>query len=119
MGRTGRTPPSDIDLELCTIRVDRQLIEQLGGGSAFGPSKSRAGKRAVPFSDIIRADLREHLERFASEDDEALVFTSPDGYADAAQQLLPPCLAARSGQGRPSGCPLSRLAAYRKHPDQF
>ena len=71
--------PSDIDLELCTIRVDRQLIEQLGGGSAFGPPKSVAGRRAVPFSDIIRADLREHLERFASEDDEALVFTSPMG----------------------------------------
>jgi integrase len=71
--------PSDINLELCTIRVDRQLIEQLGGGSAFGPPKSSAGKRAVPFSDIIRADLREHLERFASGDDEALVFTSPMG----------------------------------------
>jgi integrase len=71
--------PSDINLELCTIRVDRQLIEQLGGGSAFGPPKSRAGKRAVPLSDIIRDDLREHLERFASGDDEALVFTSPMG----------------------------------------
>ncbi len=71
--------PSDIDLDLCTIRVDRQLIEQLGGGSAFGPPKSGAGRRAVPFSDIIRADLREHLERFVSEDDEALVFTSPLG----------------------------------------
>ena len=71
--------PGDIDLELCTIRVDRQLIEQLGGGSAFGPPKSVAGRRAVPFSDIVRADLREHLERFVSEDDEALVFTSPMG----------------------------------------
>jgi integrase len=69
----------DIDLELCTIRVDRQPIEQLGDGSAFGPPKSRAGKRAVPFSDIIKDDLREHLQRFASEDDEALVFTSPMG----------------------------------------
>jgi hypothetical protein len=28
--------PSDIDLELWTIRVDRQLIEQLGGGSPSG-----------------------------------------------------------------------------------
>ena len=41
--------PSDIDLELCTIRVDRQLIEQLGGGSAFGPPKSsgRQARRAI------------------------------------------------------------------------
>ncbi len=33
----------------------------------------------MPFSDIIRDDLREHLERFVSGDDEALVFTSPMG----------------------------------------
>jgi integrase len=32
--------PCDIDLDACTIRVVRQLIEQLGGGSAFGPPKS-------------------------------------------------------------------------------
>jgi integrase len=70
--------PCDIDLEACTIRVVRQLIEQLGGGSAFGPPKSRAGRRTVPFSDIIKADLADHLERLAS-DDEALVFTSPMG----------------------------------------
>jgi integrase len=37
--------PSDSNLELGTIRVDRQLIEQLGG-SAFGPPKSGAGRRA-------------------------------------------------------------------------
>ena len=38
--------PCDIDLDTCTIRVVRQLIEQLGGGSAFGPPKSRpAGNR--------------------------------------------------------------------------
>jgi integrase len=40
--------PRDIDLETCTIRIKRQLIEQLGGGSAFGPAKSRAGRRTVP-----------------------------------------------------------------------
>jgi len=39
--------PGDIDLESCTIGVERQLIGQLGGGSAFGPSKSRAGRRVV------------------------------------------------------------------------
>jgi hypothetical protein len=46
--------PCDIDLDTCTIRVVRQLIEQLGGGSAFGPPKSRAGRRAVPFSPSSR-----------------------------------------------------------------
>jgi len=71
--------PRDIDLESCTIRVERQLIEQLGGGSAFGPPKSRAGRRTVPFSDLIQAELTAHLRRFDLADDEALVFTSPMG----------------------------------------
>jgi integrase len=71
--------PCDIDLDTCTIRVVRQLIEQLGGGSAFGPPKSRAGRRAVPFSDIIKAELADHLERLEPDDDQALVFTSPMG----------------------------------------
>jgi integrase len=68
---------SDIDLEACTIRVDRQLTEQLGGGSAFGPPKSRAGKRVVAFPDVIKTDLRWHLKCFVDDEDEALVFTSP------------------------------------------
>ena len=71
--------PCDIDLNTCTIRVVRQLIEQLGGGSAFGPPKSRAGRRAVPFSDIIKPELADHLERLDPDDDQALVFTSPMG----------------------------------------
>jgi integrase len=71
--------PCDIDLDTCTIRVVRQLIEQLGGGSAFGPPKSRAGRRTVPFSDIIKAELADHLDRLDPDDDQALVFTSPMG----------------------------------------
>lgn len=31
--------PGDIDLESCTLRVERPLIEQLVGGSAFGPTQ--------------------------------------------------------------------------------
>ena len=69
--------PRDIDLAACTIRVERQLIEQLGGGSAFGPPKSRAGRRNVPFSDLIKAELTAHLERLDPADDETLMFTSP------------------------------------------
>ncbi len=71
--------PRDIDLAACTIRVERQLIEQLGGGSAFGPPKSRAGRRTVPFSDLIKAELTAHLERLDPADDGTLVFTSPMG----------------------------------------
>jgi len=71
--------PIDIDLDTCTIRVVRQLIEQLGGGSAFGPPKSRAGRRTVPFSDIIKAELADHLQHLDQDDDQVLVFTSPMG----------------------------------------
>jgi len=70
---------SDIDLEACTIRVDRQLTEQLGGGSVFGPPKSKAGKRVVPFPEMLKADLRWHLACFASAGEDGLVFSSPMG----------------------------------------
>lgn len=68
---------SDIDLETCTIRVFRQLTEQLGGGSDFGPPKSRAGKRVVSFPDMLTTELRWHLKCFVAEDDDALAFLSP------------------------------------------
>jgi integrase len=71
--------PGDIDLDACTIRVDRQLIEQRGGGSAFGAPKSRAGKRIVPFPAMLQADLCEHLTRVGHGQADALVFTSPAG----------------------------------------
>ncbi len=71
--------PGDIDLDACTIRVDRQLIEQRGGGSTFGPPKSRAGRRIVPFPAMLQADLREHLERLDCGQADVLVFSGPAG----------------------------------------
>jgi integrase len=38
---------SDIDFQARTVRVSRQLSEQRGGGFAFGPPKSDAGRRTV------------------------------------------------------------------------
>lgn len=69
----------DVDLDACIIRVDRQLIEQQGGGSVFGPPKSRAGRRIVPFPAMIQAELRIHLERVTGDQADVLVFTSPAG----------------------------------------
>ena len=69
----------DIDLEACTVRVDRQLTETISGGPCFGPPKSDAGVRLVPFPDVIAADLRWHLQCFAQDGDDGLVFTSPAG----------------------------------------
>jgi integrase len=49
------------------------------GGSAFGPPKSRAGRRTVPFPDLLKAELADHLQRLGLDDDQALAFTSPMG----------------------------------------
>jgi integrase len=69
--------PQDIDLDSCTVRVTRQIIYQRGGGHSFGPPKSKAGRRVVPFPDLIVPDLRTHLD--ALDRAATLVFSSPQG----------------------------------------
>jgi integrase len=69
--------PEDIDLDACTVRVTRQIDYLPGGGHSFGPPKSKAGRRVVPFPDLIAPDLRQHLDRLGPS--AVLVFTSPDG----------------------------------------
>jgi integrase len=59
--------------------VTRQLNEVSGGGFEFGAPKSRAGKRAVPIPEVIVTVIRWHLACFAQQEDEWLVFTSPEG----------------------------------------
>ena len=61
------------------MRVTRQLAEIRGGGFAFGPPKSSAGKRTVLIPEVIVPVVQWHLECFAAQDDEGLVFTSPTG----------------------------------------
>jgi integrase len=68
----------DIDLEARTVRVVRQLAE-VPGGFAFGPPKSRAGKRVVPIPDVIIPVIQWHLSCFAEPGDDGLLFTSPGG----------------------------------------
>src|SRR5262249_44814040 len=70
---------ADIDLAACTVRVGRQLTETIAGGPRFGPPQSDAGLRLVSFPDMIAADLRWHLQCFAQDGDDGLVFTSPAG----------------------------------------
>jgi integrase len=67
----------DIDLDAGTIWVERQLTETISGGPSFGPPKSDAGVRLVPFPDMITADLRWHLQCFVQDGEDGLVFTSP------------------------------------------
>lgn len=69
----------DIDLKAFTIRVERQLTETIGSGSVFGPPKSDAGQRTVPLPGLIAADLDQHLDLYAQDADDGLIFTSPTG----------------------------------------
>jgi integrase len=69
--------PADIDLDARTVRVTRQIDYPRGGGHSFGPPKSKAGRRLVPFADLIVPDLCRHLATI--DQDDALIFTSPDG----------------------------------------
>jgi integrase len=78
-GELAALRPGDIDLTACTIRVQRQLTETISGAPSFGPPKSDAGVRLVPFPDMIAADLRWHLKCFAQDGEDGLVFTSPAG----------------------------------------
>ena len=69
----------DIDLAVCTIRVERQLTEMPGGGYAYGPPKSDASVRTVSIPNLVVPRIRWHLSQFAKQDPEALVFTAPTG----------------------------------------
>ncbi len=71
----------DIDLETRTIRVERSLTELQNGALAFGPPKTDAGKRTVTFPALILPALRWHINCFAQEDDDGLIFTSAEGTA--------------------------------------
>lgn len=75
-GEFAALTPANIDLDACTVRVTRQLNYH-DAGYSFGPVKSRAGVRTVPFTSLIVPDLRKHLDALPA--DAELFFTSPDG----------------------------------------
>jgi integrase len=56
-----------------------QLTETARGGLTFGPPKSDAGLRGVPVPSVIAADVQQHLDLYAQDDEDGLVFTSPTG----------------------------------------
>ena len=69
----------DVDLEAGTVRVVRQLTELSGGQFAPGPPKSDAGKRVIVLPAAIMPVIRQHMSWLVKPDDEALLFTSPEG----------------------------------------
>jgi integrase len=69
----------DIDLERCTVRVARSLIQMNDGVLFDDEPKSRAGRRVVAFPRDIAPELRWHLERFVAPAPDSRVFTGPQG----------------------------------------
>jgi integrase len=67
---------ADIDLKARTVRVKRTLTHLSGGGHAFGPPKTDAGRRTVVYPELVSVDLADHLERFTAASGDSLVFTA-------------------------------------------
>ncbi|WP_300608202.1 hypothetical protein [Trebonia sp.] len=70
---------SDINIQVRTVQIFGPLSEQRGGGSAFGPPKSNAGRRVVAIPGVIIADIASHVVDCAAPRDDGLVSTSPEG----------------------------------------
>jgi integrase len=92
-----------VDLDARTVRVVWQLTEIRGGGMAFGPPKSAAGKRVVTIPEVITPVVQWHLGCFAEDGDEGLIFTSPAGRPLHHSNFPAPCLAACSRHGGARG----------------
>ena len=94
-GELAALTPADIDLNACTVRITRQLNYH-DAGYSFGPPKSRAGVRVVPFADLIVPDLSKHLEALPA--GLGLAFCSPNGaplnHSNFRRRVWLPALAA-------------------------
>jgi integrase len=92
--------PADIDLDERTVRVTRQLYYH-DKGYKFGPPKSKAGVRTVPFPELIVPDLREHLHWVPFS--VSLVFSSTTGsplsHSNFRRRVWLPALAAVGLEG--------------------
>ncbi len=69
----------DIDTDMATVRVARQLTEAAGQPPFFGPPKSGAGRRIVVIPPMILPDVCSHLASYTPPELDALAFTSPGG----------------------------------------
>ena len=92
--------PGGIDLDARTVRVTRQLYYH-ERGFRFGPPKSKAGVRTVPFPELIVPDLREHMQWVPSA--RSLVFCSSTGtplsHSNFRRRVWLPALAAVGLEG--------------------
>ncbi|MFE2088721.1 tyrosine-type recombinase/integrase [Streptomyces sp. NPDC059460] len=69
----------DVDLDNLTVRVRQAAPELTTGKRAEGPTKSEAGKRLVVLPAFLRADLRRHLDWYAENGPDGLLFVGEKG----------------------------------------
>jgi integrase len=93
---------SDIDLAVCTVRIERTLIELQNGQLSFGPTKSAAGRRTIVFPELIAPELarpssyRQRADRQRSQPPRA---DDPDGAHQHACGTDLPALDGRTPAG--------------------
>ncbi|MBT2379076.1 tyrosine-type recombinase/integrase family protein [Streptomyces sp. ISL-111] len=69
----------DVDLDEMTIRVRMAAPELTTGRRALGDTKSDAGKRFVVLPAFLRTDLRRHLDWYAEQGPDGLLFVGEKG----------------------------------------
>ncbi|MEK9519637.1 site-specific integrase [Streptomyces venezuelae] len=72
---------SDVDLDAGSVWVRRAAPELNTGRRVIGDPKSRAGKREIMLPGFILLDVRRHLEWFAQDGPDGLVFVGERGAA--------------------------------------
>ncbi|MFB7553263.1 tyrosine-type recombinase/integrase [Streptomyces sp. NPDC056154] len=72
---------TDVDLDTGSVRVRRAAPELNTGRRVIGDPKSRAGKREIMLPGFILLDVRRHLEWFAQDGPDGLVFVGEKGAA--------------------------------------
>jgi len=69
----------DIDLVNGTIRIDKSAAELRSGERVVGPPKTAAGRRTVSMPPHILPAIAEHLDRFAGQSEDDVIFLGPFG----------------------------------------
>jgi integrase len=69
----------DVELDGGELRVRRSQAELKHGRTIIKDPKSEAGKRFVAIPEVVLAELRDHLDKFAEAGPDGLVFIGPRG----------------------------------------
>lgn len=69
----------DIDFAHGSVRVEKQLRLQAGGGWVVEPTKTGAGRRQVHLPDVVLAELAEHVTTYTTGHPQDRVFTTATG----------------------------------------